>query len=47
MPSDGTIENGMDFVKIYKMVSKYSPKIRLKKSDLNPIDFFRNGWKRN
>jgi hypothetical protein len=20
MPSDGTIENGMDFVKIYKMV---------------------------
>jgi hypothetical protein len=25
MPSDGTIENGMDFVKIYKMVSSYSP----------------------
>ena len=40
MPSDGSIENGMDFVKIYKMVSKLFTKDSAKKSDLNPtIDF--------
>jgi hypothetical protein len=44
MPSDGTIENGMDFVKIYKMVSQVIHKDSAKK--MNPIDF-RNGWKRN
>ncbi len=40
MPSDGSIENGMNFVKIYKMVSKLFAKDSAKKSDLNPtLDF--------
>lgn len=40
MPSDGTIENGMDFVRIYKMVSKLFRNGSAKKTDLNSaLDF--------
>ena len=40
MPSDGSIENGMDFVRIYKMVSKLFKKDSDKKPDLNAtVDF--------
>ena len=40
MPSDGSIENGMDFVRIYKMFSKLFTKHSANKSDLNSnIDF--------
>ena len=40
MPSDGSIENGMDFVRIYKMVSKLFKNDSAKKTDLNPnVDF--------
>jgi hypothetical protein len=35
MPSDGTIENGMDFVRIFKMVSKVFKKDSDEKSGLN------------
>lgn len=35
MPSDGSIENGMDFVRIYKMVSKLFKNDSAKKTDLN------------
>lgn len=36
MPSDGTIENGMDFVKVYKMVSKLFKSESAKKASLGP-----------
>jgi hypothetical protein len=36
MPSDGTIENGMDFVRIFKMVSKVFKKDSDEKAGLNP-----------
>lgn len=40
VPSDGTIENGMDFVRIYKMVSKLFRNGSVKKTDLNSaLDF--------
>jgi hypothetical protein len=40
MPSDGTIENGMDFVRVYKMVSKLFRNGSAKKTDLNSaLDF--------
>lgn len=40
MPSDGSIENGMDFVRIYKMVSKLFTKDSAKKIDLDSnLDF--------
>lgn len=40
MPSDGTIENGMDFVRVYKMVSKLFRNGSAKKTDLNmALDF--------
>lgn len=40
MPSDGTIENGMDFVRIFKMVSKLFKNDSAKKTDLNSnVDF--------
>lgn len=40
MPSDGTIENGMDFVRIFKMVSKVFKNDSAKRTDLNPdVDF--------
>ncbi|MFV8268517.1 hypothetical protein ACNQGP_01100 [Flavobacterium sp. GT2N3] len=40
MPSDGTIENGMDFVRVYKMVSKLFRTDSAKKTDLNSaVDF--------
>ncbi len=40
MPSDGTIENGMDFVRIFKMVSKLFKNDSAKRTDLNPdVDF--------
>jgi hypothetical protein len=40
MPSDGSIENGMDFVRIYKMVSKLFKNDSAKKTDLNSnVDF--------
>lgn len=40
MPSDGTIENGMDFVRIFKMVSKVFKKNLDEKAGLNSqVDF--------
>ena len=40
MPSDGTIENGMDFVRMYKMVSKLFKKDTVENSGSNSdIDF--------
>ena len=40
MPSDGTIENGMDFVRIFKMVSKVFKKDSDEKAGLNAkVDF--------
>ena len=40
MPSDGTIENGMDFVRVYKMVSKLFRNDSAKKIALNSdVDF--------
>ena len=40
MPSDGTIENGMDFVRVYKMVSKLFRNDLAKKTDLDSaVDF--------
>nr|WP_315231788.1 hypothetical protein [uncultured Flavobacterium sp.] len=40
MPSDGSIENGMDFVRIFKMVSKVFKNDSAKKADLNSnVDF--------
>ena len=40
MPSDGTIENGMDFVRIFKMVSKVFKKDSVEQAGLNEqVDF--------
>lgn len=40
MPSDGTIENGMDFVRIFKMVSKVFKKDSVEQAGLNKqVDF--------
>ncbi|MGZ9734269.1 hypothetical protein [Flavobacterium sp. GNP002] len=40
MPSDGSIENGMDFVRIFKMVSKVFKNDSAKKTDLSSnVDF--------
>lgn len=39
MPSDGTIENGMDFVRIYKMVSKLFKSESVKKENLPEANF--------
>jgi hypothetical protein len=40
MPSDGTIENGMDFVRVFKMVSKLFKNNSEEKAGLNPnVDF--------
>ena len=40
MPSDGSIENGMDFVRVFKMVSKLFKNDSAKKTDLNAkVDF--------
>ena len=40
MPSDGSIENGMDFVRIFKMVSKVFKKDSAEKAGLNAqVDF--------
>ncbi|MDI5948965.1 hypothetical protein QLS91_02740 [Flavobacterium sp. LB2P84] len=40
MPSDGSIENGMDFVRVFKMVSKLFKNDSAKKTDLNSnVDF--------
>jgi len=40
MPSNGTIENGMDFVRIFKMVSKVFKKdVAVKEGPNAPVDF--------
>nr|WP_315206676.1 hypothetical protein [uncultured Flavobacterium sp.] len=40
MPSDGSIENGMDFVRVFKMVSKLFKNDSARKADLNSnVDF--------